>query len=100
MTASTTNRKGAILDTVIVRPCKSDDISEGGIYVPESVQERSNKCVIVSHGAGTKRNPLPFPEECGVGSTCIHVKGAGVETEFNGEKLYIIKSQDILAFLN
>lgn len=92
--------KQAILDNVIVRPCKSDEISEFGIIVPESVQERSNRCVIVSHGNGTKRNSLPFPEGYGVGSECIHIKGAGVEIEENGEKLYIIKAQDILTFLN
>lgn len=90
----------AILNNIIIRPCKSDEISEGGIIVPENAQVRSNKCVIVSHGNGTKNNPLSFPEGFGVGSTCIHIKGAGVETEFNGEKLYIIKSQDILTFLN
>ena len=61
MTELTTNRKGAILNTVIVRPCKSEEISEGGIFVPESVQERNNKCVIVSHGKGSKLFPLNFP---------------------------------------
>ena len=90
----------AILNNVIVRPCKSDEVSEFGIIVPESVQERNNKCVIVSHGKGSKLFPLNFPDGLGVGSTCIHVKGAGVETEIDGEKLYIIKSQDILAFVN
>lgn len=90
----------AILETVIVKPCKSDEVTEGGLYIPESVQERSNKAVIVSHGNGTKRFPKNFPEGEGIGSTCIHVKGAGVETEVKGEKLYLINMQDILAFVN
>ena len=89
----------AILSNVIVRPCKSDEVTEGGLFIPESVQERSNRCVIVSHGNGTKRFPLPFPKGYGVGSECIHVKGAGVEVIHNGEKLYLINTQDILAFL-
>lgn len=90
----------AILDTVIVRPCKSDEVSTGGIYIPENLQERSNKCVIVSHGKGTKRVPINFPEGIGIGSMCIHIKDAGLETEVNGEKLYIIKMEDILTFVN
>ena len=91
-----------ILDNVLIKPCKSDETTEGGLYIPESVQERSNRCIIVSHGKGTKRHPLPFPEGFGVGSECIHIKEAGKGTEviINGEKHYIIKMQDILTFLN
>jgi co-chaperonin GroES (HSP10) len=41
----------AILDNVLVRPCASENISEGGLFVPESFKERSAKAVIVSSEA-------------------------------------------------
>lgn len=85
----------AILDNVLVRPCASENISEGGLFVPESLKERSAKAVIVSIGNGTKKQPVLLK----VGDTVFHVKGAGTEIEKSGEKLYLMKQRDILATL-
>lgn len=88
-----------ILNNVVVRPAKSDEVSTGGIYVPESAQERSSRATIVAYGDGSKRFPLKFPEDIIPNDECVHIKGAGVEIMIDGVKHYIIKSQDILAFL-
>lgn len=85
----------AIRDNIIVKPCISDEYSEGGLFVPEAFRERSNKAVIVSVGNGTKRRKMYLKE----GQTIFHIKGAGTEFVENGEGYFIMKQQDVLAEL-
>jgi chaperonin GroES len=82
----------AILDNVIIKPCESDNVSEGGIIVPDSFKERPSKAVVIS--AGVKASQ--FKE----GDIVFHVKSAGVEIEKDGERYFIIKGMDILSVLN
>lgn len=85
----------AILDEIIVKPCAPDELTEGGLIVPENFRERSAKAIIVSVGDGTKKKPMFLR----VGETCFHVKGAGTEIIEKGESLFLMKQQDVLASL-
>lgn len=82
-------------DNILVRPCPSDEMTTSGIIVPDSFMERSNKAVLVSVGHGTEKHPKTLNE----GDTIFHVKGAGTELIINGEKLYYMKSWDVLAYI-
>lgn len=84
-----------IRDNVLVKPCASDAISEGGIFIPESVQTRSNRGVIVSVGNGTKKEPMKLKE----GMTVFNIFDCGEEIIIDGEKHYMMKQHDILAQL-
>ncbi len=83
----------AIRDNIIVKPFKSDEVSEGGLIVPENCRERNNKATVISVGDGTKRHPKKLE----IGDVVFHVKDAGTEIIENGEKYFIMKSWDALA---
>lgn len=85
-----------ILQNVLIKPCKPDEISTGGIIVPDNCRERSSRAVIVKTGTGTKKKPMKFKE----GQTVFHVKDCGDEIIIDGEKYYIIQQSWILAALN
>ena len=41
-------------DFVLIKPCASDEVTEGGLFIPESARERSSKAEVVEVGNGTR----------------------------------------------
>jgi chaperonin GroES len=78
---------------VLVKPYPSDEISEGGILIPESVRKPSNKVKIIKVGRGTQENPMKLKE----GDTAFRVKDTGCEVMINDELHYLIDQSAILA---
>jgi chaperonin GroES len=82
-------------DLVLVKPCAPDNITEGGLFIPTSVQVRNNRAVVVGVGKGTSKIEM----EAKVGDTVIHIKDAGEEVIINGEAHYLICQNDILSYV-
>lgn len=78
-----------IRNQILVKPYPSDEISEGGIYVPESARKTSNKVVIVKVGNGTKDKPMKVKP----GQTGFRVRDWGLEVMIDGQ-LHVIMDQD------
>lgn len=78
---------------VLVRPDPPDEISLGGIYVPDSVKKRPMKGTVVACGNGLKKRPMNVKP----GMKVHHVLDAGQPFIENGETLYLMESIDILA---
>jgi len=76
---------------VLVKPYPADEVSEGGIFVPENARKTSNKVKIVRVGNGTKDKPMKLKE----GDTGYRVKEWGLEVLINGE-LHVIMDQDAI----
>jgi chaperonin GroES len=85
-----------ILDNVLVKPFPSDEISEGGIFVPETAREISNKVEVIATGDGKKDRPMEFKS----GDTAFRIKGCGVEILVDGVLHYIVKQDWLIAKLN
>lgn len=82
-----------IRDNILVKPFKSDEISEGGIYVPETARGVSNKVRIVSVGSGSKDKPMKLK----AGITGYRVKNWGQEIEIDGELHFLMNQSAIIA---
>lgn len=82
-----------IRDNVLVRPCKSSDVSEGGVIVPESAKKPSQKVEIIAVGNGTAKEPMRLKP----GDIGYRVKDCGQEVEINGELHFIVKQSWIIA---
>jgi chaperonin GroES len=82
-----------IRNNVLVKPYPSEEISEGGIIVPESARAVSNKVLIVEVGRGTKERPMSLVK----GQTGFRVKEWGEEIEINGETHYLMDQAAIIA---
>jgi chaperonin GroES len=82
-----------IRENVLVKPFQSEEITEGGIFVPEKCREISDKVLIVEVGSGTKAKPMHLKK----GDIGYRVKGWGEEIEINGEKHYIMNQSAIIA---
>lgn len=82
-----------IRDNILVKPLESDEISSGGIYVPLSARDVSNKVNIVKVGNGTIKKPMKLKE----GQIGYRVKDWGDEIIIDGEKYYLMKQDAIIA---
>lgn len=85
----------ALGQQVLVKPLISDEKSAGGIIVPDSYKESSNKVRVVSVGDGSKIKPMNFTE----GEVCFRVKDSGTEVVINEEKHFLVDQGWLLAKL-
>ncbi len=76
---------------ILVKPFPADDISEGGIIIPDSAKKTSDKVLVVKCGNGTKEKPMKLRE----GDTGYRVHGWGTEIMINDE-LHILLDQDAI----
>lgn len=85
----------AIRNNVLVKPLPSDEKSEGGLIIPDSVKKPSNKVEVISVGSGVVGKPMKLKP----GDIGYRVKDWGVEVMINGE-LHFIMEQDAILALN
>jgi chaperonin GroES len=84
-----------IKNFVLIKPCPADEVSEGGLFLPESARERSSKADVVAVGRGTAAMAM----EAKPGDRIFHIKGAGTEFIINGESHFLINQMDILSYV-
>lgn len=82
-----------IRNQMLVKPFPSEEVTVGGIFVPESAREVSNKVLVVSVGNGTKEKPMTFKK----GDIGYRVKDWGTEVMVDGELHFLLDSDSILA---
>ncbi len=83
-----------IRDNVLVKPYPSNEISEGGLLIPESAREVNNKVKVVAVGNGVAGKPMKLK----VGDSGYRVKAWGQEILVDGE-LHFLMSQDAILAL-
>lgn len=82
-----------IRNQILFKPFASEEISLGGIFVPESARKVNNKGVIKSVGVGTKSRPMKLKP----GDKGIRVKDWGLEILIDGERHFIMDMDAIIA---
>jgi chaperonin GroES len=87
-------------DRVIVRVVEGDEVSGGGIIIPDTAKEKPQKGEIVAAGPGAlgksgKRTRMQVKK----GNKVLFGKYTGTEVTLDGEKLLIMRENDILAVL-
>lgn len=82
-----------IRSQILFKPFPPDEISTGGIIVPDSAKETNNKGTIVKVGKGTKQKPMTLSE----GQVGFRVKAWGVEVLIEGEQHFLMDQDAVLA---
>jgi chaperonin GroES len=87
-------------DRVLVRRIESEEITAGGLIIPDSAKEKPAEGLIIAVGAGArdedgKRIPMDVRE----GDRILFGKWSGTEIKLDGEELLIMKESDILGII-
>ena len=87
-----------LADRVVVQADEAEEKSEGGIILPDTVQEKPQKGTIVALGAGRiSDNGELIKPEVKVGDKVLYGKYSGNEISVNGVEYLIMRESDILA---
>tara|TARA_R110000868_G_scaffold36279_4_gene128925 strand:- start:965 stop:1231 length:267 start_codon:yes stop_codon:yes gene_type:complete len=82
-----------IRNQVLIKAFKEDEISSGGIIVPENARKDGSKVEIIAVGNGTLNKPMKLKP----GMIGFRVWNWGVPVEDNGELYYLVEDEAILA---
>ena len=87
-------------DRVLVKRMESQELSKGGIIIPDSAKEKPAEGVIVAVGNG-KANDKGEVRELQVkeGDKVLFSKYAGTEIKIEGEEHTIMREDDVLGIL-
>ena len=85
-------------DRVIIRPIEKEEVSKGGIILPDTAKEKPQEGEIIAVGLGkVKDDGTRIAMDVKVGDKVIYTKYAGTEVEVDDEKLLIMHESDIMA---
>jgi chaperonin GroES len=85
-------------DRVVIEPSEGEDVTAGGILLPETAKEKPQQGIIVAVGTGRRdENGKLIKMDVKVDDKVLYAKYAGAEIKINAKKVLILKETDILA---
>ena len=88
-------------DMVFFRPSELESVTSGGIFLPDTAQERPQKGEVVAAGPGrVLSNGKRIDMEVKPGDIVIYSKYGGTEIQVETEELLVMGANDILAILS
>ena len=85
-------------DRVVVEPKEAEEVTAGGIVLPDTAKEKPQRGTVLAIGPGKlldsgERGTLSV----GIGDEVIYGKYSGSEIEVDGREVKILRETDILA---
>ena len=85
---------------LVVEPLEAEEVTAGGIVLPETAKEKPQKGKVLSIGPGERDDKGKRIEmDVQKGDTVLYAKYAGTEIKVDGKKLLILKETDVLAII-
>src|SRR5512142_2193844 len=87
-----------LADRLVVEPLEQEDVTAGGIFLPETAKEKPQQGKVLSAGPGrVDEDGKRVAMEVKVGDRVLYAKYSGTEIKLDGKKVLILKEADILA---
>ena len=87
-------------DRVLVRRTDSDEVSSGGIIIPDTAKEKPMEGEVVAAGPGARDDRgAVHPLDVGEGDRVLFGKWSGTEIRIDGEELLVMRESDIMGVL-
>ena len=83
---------------LIVEPVEQEEMTAGGIILPETAKEKPQEGKVLAAGPGERDDGgKRIPMEVGVGDRVLYAKYSGTEVKMDGKKVLILRESDVLA---
>lgn len=86
-------------DRVLVNPLAKEEMSKGGIVLPDTVKEKPQEGKVIAVGVGKFDDGTLVPMEVKVGQTVMFSKYGPTEIKVDGEEMYVLSESDILGVI-
>lgn len=85
---------------VVVEPIEQEEVTAGGIVLPETAKEKPQKGEVLAVGPGPRdEDGKRIKMDVATGDKVLFAKYAGTEFKLEGEKVLILRESDVLAIL-
>ncbi len=85
---------------VVLEPIEQEDVTLGGIVLPETAKEKPQRGKVLSTGPGDRdESGKRIVLDVKAGDTVLFAKYSGTEIKIDGKKLLILRESDILAIV-
>jgi chaperonin GroES len=85
---------------LVVEPSEQEEVTAGGIVLPETAKEKPQQGVVLAAGPGERNDKGDrIPMDVKVGDKVLFAKYSGTELKMDGKKLLILRESDILAIV-
>lgn len=85
-------------DRVVVKPMPKEEVTKGGIFIPDTAKEKPQEGKVLAVGPGRLTDDgKRITMDVKVGDVVIYAKYGGTEIKEDGEELIILRETDILA---
>lgn len=85
-----------LADRVIIEPAKAEEMTAGGIIIPDTAKEKPQRGTVVAVGNGKADEPMTVKTN----DVVLYGKYAGTEIQIDGKDYLIMRESDILAILS
>ena len=87
-----------LADRLVVRPIEREEVTKGGIVLPDTAKEKPQEGEILAVGPGRLSDDgKRIAMEVKIGDRVIYAKYGGTEIKIEDEELLILRESDILA---
>jgi chaperonin GroES len=85
---------------VLVEPIEQDEVTAGGIVLPDTAKEKPQQGMILATGPGARdEDGKRIPLDVAKGDKVLFAKYSGTEIKVDGKKYLILREDDILAIV-
>ncbi len=89
-----------LADRLVIEPTEQEEVTAGGIILPETAKEKPQQGTVVAAGPGRMDDDGDYIKmEVKVGDKVLYAKYSGTEIKMNGKKVLILRESDILAIV-
>jgi len=87
-----------LADRVIVKPIQREEVTKGGIFLPDTAKEKPQEGEVVAVGPGRlSEDGKRIAMDVKVGDRVFYAKYGGIEIRIEDEEVVILRESDILA---
>lgn len=87
-------------DRIIVQTSVAEEVSSGGIILPDSAKEKPQEGEVIAVGPGKLLDSgKTAPVEVKVGDKVIYSKYGGTDVKVDGQEYVILRQDDVLAVI-
>lgn len=86
-------------DRIVIEPIKWEDKTKGGLYLPETAQDKPQTGKVIAVGPGLYQDGELINPSCKAGDTVLFAKYSGTEIKLDDKKVLIMRESDILAIV-
>jgi chaperonin GroES len=85
---------------LVVEPIEQEDVTAGGIVLPETAKEKPQKGTVLAVGPGDRNEKGErIPMDVAVKDIILFAKYSGTEIKLDAKKVIILRESDVLAIV-